>query len=804
MISFTLSRASFRRTTRARSARRRPQAEHLEVRRLLSVDSMAGMPTSDTMPTGSNGEVQLPSLPGSDPAVPIDGGWQEFSWFSPGSFDVEGAYTFTSSAATTLKVTDAFIDGDQFAVFDNGNLVGTTSTPANDGTQIGFDPDGAFNSPLYSHGSFGLAPGAHSITVETIAVADCCPEGAAFLRVDTSQLPFPTSLQRDSQFGGVDYSYTVPGGTLAQDVPVALYWSSTGQFDPAQATKVPGTDFTIPAGTPAGQYTQNVTGTLLKGAPRGTEYLLVVVGDPTSSAFDPTQDVQSLRLSLSVPNVYQNQGAWAVPYTSGMPIPPGWHTATVGGQPIISPLLGHSTSDTIASSGCYLTALDMALNNGGVATTPILLNQLLTSPPPTFNVFGAGYVGADSLNPGPATNLAAAVAGLSSQVTWIPNTTSDPQQLRDLLTSTGEPVIVSVTNPTSGGQHFVLVTGLSGNTFTINDPGYPSGTRTTLDFYGAFQARGYVRDPNADLSEFYFGANSASVGIVVAVVDSQNRVTGALPGALGITQQIPGSIYFKDGPVENLSGAPTGNSTSQFVYISEPTAGGYRIETGGVGAYTEVISGVTPGGQPTAATVFSGLAGATPTFTAIQYVGGNVLGPGVTLIGSDVYLVGGLVSNDQIQIDPIGTSNTGSTGVKVNAFQGGIRTVATYAQQINALHIFEYDGNDSVQFAPTLLVKAFVVAGNGNDHLVLAGGSNVLTIGNGNDHIIAANGNNVVTAGNGNDHVILGDGNNMVTLGNGNDLVVAGVGQDTVMLGGGNDRVLLGQVLSGVLDFGDL
>ena len=77
----------------------------------------------------------------------------------------------------------------------------------------------------------------------------------------------------------------------------------------------------------------------------------------------------------------------------------------------------------------------------------------------------------------------------------------DPQQLRDLLTSTSSPVIVAVRNTHQDGSvslHFVLVTGIDGNTFYINDPGYSS--RTTLNAYGNdFELRGYVSDPPNDL-----------------------------------------------------------------------------------------------------------------------------------------------------------------------------------------------------------------------------------------------------------------------------------------------------------------
>ena len=73
---------------------------------------------------------------------------------------------------------------------------------------------------------------------------------------------------------------------------------------------------------------------------------------------------------------------------------------------------------------------------------------------------------------GLATGIAANNAG-DLTIQWHSVTGfDDDQTLRDLITSNAEPVIVQVNSEYTGHDHFVLVTGLSGNTFTINDPGY--------------------------------------------------------------------------------------------------------------------------------------------------------------------------------------------------------------------------------------------------------------------------------------------------------------------------------------------
>jgi len=117
-------------------------------------------------------------------AVAVNSGWQSFSWSNaPGAFNSEGAFTFSSTTPTTLKVTDSFIDGDRFDVFDNGKLVGTTSVPANDHRDIRGKPNVAFKSPFFSHGTFTLPAGSHSLAFETIAIAIGFTDGGAFFEL---------------------------------------------------------------------------------------------------------------------------------------------------------------------------------------------------------------------------------------------------------------------------------------------------------------------------------------------------------------------------------------------------------------------------------------------------------------------------------------------------------------------------------------------------------------------------------------------------------------------------------------------
>ena len=192
----------------------------------------------------------------------------------------------------------------------------------------------------------------------------------------------------------------------------------------------------------------------------------------------------------------------------------------------------------------------------------------------------------------------------------------------------------------------------------------------------------------------------------------------------------------------------------------------------------------------------------------------TVLGPGsITVIGTQLYIVGGNNSNDQVQVTPVGTSNTGSTGVQVQATLNKVQFHTTYSQSFSSINVLLGGGNDNFQFASTLTVNGVVNAGNGNDNIQLGQGNNVVMLGWGNDNVQLGNGNNSVAldVGNppapppppgppgppppppspppGNDNIQLGNGNNTVSAGDGNVTITVGYGSNCITLGNGNDNV---------------
>jgi hypothetical protein len=152
---------------------------------------------------------RAPSGTSIDGAIPIGGPWIEFSFGETGSFatgcfpaDPDGIgcvpspggnsvfggappWTFTAPpGGVTLTVTDAFIRGDIFEIFDFGVSIGTTSAVDTDG-DCGDDPEPCLIDPLVSHGVFPLGPGPHEITIK--ASASPFGGGAAYFRVDAAE-----------------------------------------------------------------------------------------------------------------------------------------------------------------------------------------------------------------------------------------------------------------------------------------------------------------------------------------------------------------------------------------------------------------------------------------------------------------------------------------------------------------------------------------------------------------------------------------------------------------------------------------
>jgi hypothetical protein len=68
-------------------------------------------------------------------------------------------FTVGGSGATTLFLTDLGTNGDYFAVYDNGSLLGSTLKVASTGAYCGMDPVACSANALFSHGGFNVIAG---------------------------------------------------------------------------------------------------------------------------------------------------------------------------------------------------------------------------------------------------------------------------------------------------------------------------------------------------------------------------------------------------------------------------------------------------------------------------------------------------------------------------------------------------------------------------------------------------------------------------------------------------------------------
>jgi hypothetical protein len=125
-----------------------------------------------------------PSAP--DPAPTLDGGWaydqvQNYV-LSYGSTPTAGAasdsspYVFTLASSANFLITDAFVPGDSYAVY-NGNSLLLTTTAGSGGSDNATDGASAWADPEYDHGSIVLGPGTYSLTVESQNETGVLPAG---------------------------------------------------------------------------------------------------------------------------------------------------------------------------------------------------------------------------------------------------------------------------------------------------------------------------------------------------------------------------------------------------------------------------------------------------------------------------------------------------------------------------------------------------------------------------------------------------------------------------------------------------
>lgn len=149
-----------------------------------------------------------------------DGQWQSFGvdsfasqsggneWIDNANTNDPGygsALTFTFTVAAgyqgTLTVVDADLAGDTFRVFNNGDLLGTTSSVPEQqyggAPDVGYDFDAALANNAFSHGAFSLSAGSYSISgalaQSVLLGSDPLNATAGAVMLTVSAVPEPSS-----------------------------------------------------------------------------------------------------------------------------------------------------------------------------------------------------------------------------------------------------------------------------------------------------------------------------------------------------------------------------------------------------------------------------------------------------------------------------------------------------------------------------------------------------------------------------------------------------------------------------------
>lgn len=130
-------------------------------------------------------------------AITPDGGWyvtdEDFS--GVGNFFTDSPFTFTLTHNGLLKVTDLYVTGDRFTVYDGISFLFSTPAVA-DGTfgdaNYTTDPDTAYASAAFSSGSALLGAGSYSLNIRIDHIPTGFNDSEVALRVD--YVPEPATL----------------------------------------------------------------------------------------------------------------------------------------------------------------------------------------------------------------------------------------------------------------------------------------------------------------------------------------------------------------------------------------------------------------------------------------------------------------------------------------------------------------------------------------------------------------------------------------------------------------------------------
>ncbi|HET9538290.1 MAG TPA: PEP-CTERM sorting domain-containing protein [Mesorhizobium sp.] len=127
-------------------------------------------------------------------APSLDGGWDDDQIDAAATSSLESPYVFSLAAPAFFRITDAFIVGDTYTVFDFLTPILTTAFVAfPSGFGDNATADAAWTSALHGSGEVLLLAGSHSLTVQGEGVGGV-PAGF-YTRIDSAAaVPEPATL----------------------------------------------------------------------------------------------------------------------------------------------------------------------------------------------------------------------------------------------------------------------------------------------------------------------------------------------------------------------------------------------------------------------------------------------------------------------------------------------------------------------------------------------------------------------------------------------------------------------------------
>lgn len=137
-----------------------------------------------------------------------------------------------------------------------------------------------------------------------------------------------------------------------------------------------------------------------------------------------------------------------------------------------------------------------------------------------------------------------------------------------------KPVILRV----PGSQHWVIATGINGNTFNINDPAY---NRLSLDDPAYGNSAVAMRSFQKTASDFSTFEVTSLAPTQILVTDSSGRRTGFDSVTLTVMEEIPNSYYYFEESYADPSGSnpsPPDGSGIYTVLIMTPQQDDYEVE----------------------------------------------------------------------------------------------------------------------------------------------------------------------------------------------------------------------------------